>query len=367
MNKETIIIKDNAAYADEADFAESEQIWRFAGDYYLLFNRKKWLILFFCVLGAAAGLTYALLKNKKYVAEVKFTSNIDNESSGYLSIAQQFGLISGGGGGSAFSGDNLMSLMKTPSLINQTFFTRVIINNRPVLFVDYYIQSKKLKQKWAEEESPLLSATFNPDLSKPDYLRDGFLKSADYEISKELTIDKSEKDLSFISVKMTDEDSVITKLFTETLVKTVTDYYVAITTAKYSENVKVFQAKADSLSRNFGQRISSIASAQDININPSRQIANVPIQKQQMNAQVDNAVYQEVIKNLELSKIQLQKETPFIQIIETPRYPLDQIQTSKSTSALIGFVLGGVAILAFIFARKELVKLTRKLNAYGRE
>ncbi len=369
MDKQTIGQSNSPAQPEEAYLVESEQIWQYIGSYYLLFYRKKFLVLLFCLIGAAAGLTYALLHKSRYKAEVKFTSTIDNDNaSGYLGLAQQFGLISGGSSpNTVFSGNNLMELMKTPSLIDKTLFSTVLIDQNPVLFFDYYLQSKQLREQWKKSNPMLAAASFNPDLSQPDYLRDSILKELHKDISEEISIDKNNKDLDFISVMMTDEDSVISKVFVETLVKTVTDYYVTITTAKNQDNVNILQAKADSLSNNFGRRLSNIASAEDINVNPSRRIASVGIQKQQMNVAVDNAVYGEIIKNLELAKIQLQKETPFIQIIEKPRFPLEEEHVSKSISIVVGFILGGMFIIMFLFAKKETSTLLAKLHKYGND
>ena len=254
MDKQPLIVTHKTVSAEDAYLSETEQIWQYLGGYYALFLRKKWLILLFCLLGAAAGLTYALLKKNQYIAEVKFTSTIDNDNtSSYLNLAQQFGLVSGmGSGNDAFSGNNLMELMKTPRLIEQTMFDTVLIHQRPVLLFDYYLQSKQLRDQWKESNPVLASASFNPDLTKPDYLRDSILKLLDKDIAAQINIDKNDKELDFISVTVTDEDSVISKVFSEALVKTVTDYYIDITTAKNMENVRIFQAKADSLSRNFG-------------------------------------------------------------------------------------------------------------------
>ena len=80
--------------------------------------------------------------------------------------------------------------------------------------------------------------------------------------------------------------------------------------------------------------------------------------------EVDNAVYAEVIKNLELAKIQLQKETPFIQIIESPKYPLEEVHVSKAVSIVIGFIAGGILIVAFLFVKRETGRLMNKLNQY---
>ncbi|MNE18567.1 hypothetical protein D3C80_1116100 [compost metagenome] len=73
------------------------------------------------------------------------------------------------------------------------------------------------------------------------------------------------------------------------------------------------------------------------NINPARQIALIPSQRKSMDMQVLSTTYAEVVKNLEISKLALLRETPLIQIIDTPSYPLDKEKWGK----VKGFVIGG--------------------------
>jgi uncharacterized protein involved in exopolysaccharide biosynthesis len=48
------------------------------------------------------------------------------------------------------------------------------------------------------------------------------------------------------------------------------------------------------------------------------------------------------VKNLELSKMSLLKETPLIQVIDQPVYPLEEIKFGKLKGLVLGGFLGGV-------------------------
>jgi uncharacterized protein involved in exopolysaccharide biosynthesis len=65
-----------------------------------------------------------------------------------------------------------------------------------------------------------------------------------------------------------------------------------------------------------------------------------------------NAMYLEIVKNLELSKLTLLTQTPIIQIIDKPILPLEEEFKSKTALGLLGAFLGGFLSLIFFIFRK---------------
>lgn len=111
-----------------------------------------------------------------------------------------------------------------------------------------------------------------------------------------------------------------------------------------SQNVQVLQHQADSVRAILNSSISGVASAADAapNANPLMQSLRVPSQRKQVDVQANTAIYGELIKNLEIAKVSLRKETPLIQLIDTPTLPLEDNKITKIKGMLIGLVLGGV-------------------------
>jgi uncharacterized protein involved in exopolysaccharide biosynthesis len=68
--------------------------------------------------------------------------------------------------------------------------------------------------------------------------------------------------------------------------------------------------------------------------------------------EVLNTMYLEIIKNLELSKITLLDQTPIINIIDTPKLPLDKENISNILAGIIGGFLGGFLSLCYFIFRK---------------
>ena len=63
--------------------------------------------------------------------------------------------------------------------------------------------------------------------------------------------------------------------------------------------------------------------------------------------------YGEVVKNLEIAKINLQREQPLYQIIDEPEMPLKVKKASKTRYILIGGFLSFFVIALYLVVRKK--------------
>jgi uncharacterized protein involved in exopolysaccharide biosynthesis len=72
------------------------------------------------------------------------------------------------------------------------------------------------------------------------------------------------------------------------------------------------------------------------------------------------SAYGEVVKNLELAKITLQKETPLYQIIDEPFLPLSKTKPGKLKSMIVaGLLLFIITVFALLF-RYTIKKILNK-------
>jgi LPS O-antigen subunit length determinant protein (WzzB/FepE family) len=90
------------------------------------------------------------------------------------------------------------------------------------------------------------------------------------------------------------------------------------------------------------------AGISQININTAYQTAAVPKIKNENDAILYGAVYAEVLKNLETLKLDLARETPIVQIIDSPRYPLKKDKLGKLKGIILGGLVGGIIITAYL-------------------
>jgi hypothetical protein len=321
---------------------------------------SKWLIIIILsFIGGVVGFFYAKSLDPIYRADLSFALE-DSQSggglSGALGLASQFGLDMGGGAGGAFSGDNLIELMKSRSMVEKSLLTSVNIDNKTQTLADYYIKINNLTESWKEKPN-LKDVNFplNLDRSQFSRIQDSILGVFHSDIAKNsLNVSKLDKKLSIITVSVKSSDENFSKYFCDILVKEVSDFYVDTKTKKSVQNLSVLQHQVDSVKRMLNSAIGGVASSADLypNANMARNILRVPSQMKQIDVQANQAILIEMVKNLEVSKISLRRETPLIQVIDTPRFPLEKKQLGKLKSALVGSILVGLfSVVIFILIK----------------
>ena len=325
---------------------------------YLLSQWK--LIILVSFIGSLLGLGYAFTQKPIYKAEFSFV--LEDEKSGgglggALGLASQFGLdLGGGGGGGIFAGDNLLELMKSRSMMQKALLSPINVKGKDQSLADYYILLNEMRKGW-EGKAHLESLNYpiNADISKFNRLQDSVLMEIHHDIIKNLlSVAKVDKKLSILKVEVKSEDEIFSKAFTEALVREVSQFYVETKTKKSAANVAILQHQTDSVRNQLNRAISGVAQSNDDvpNLNASRQILRSSGQQRQIDVQANTAILTELVKNLELSKLSLRKETPLIQVIDKPILPLPVERFGKAKGILLGgFLAGFLVILGLIIKR----------------
>jgi hypothetical protein len=354
------MVQDNKKVNANADEVSLRDLL-FKLNEWVRFLRSKWLIILSAaILGGVIGVTYALLKKPLYQSELSFALEDDKAGGGLgaaAGLASQLGFdLGGGGGGSVFAGDNLLELMKSRSMVEKTLLSPIVINGKSETLADLYISFKKIHKKW-EDEPKLKNINFAVGANRSNFTlqQDSVLNVFYKELIKEnVSVDKTDKKLSIIYVKVISENENFSKYFSEMLVKTVSDFYINTKTKKSVQNVNILQRQTDSVRYELNKAIGGVASSVDVNPNPNPmlQILRVPSQRRQVDVQANTAILSQLVANLELSKVSLRKETPLIQVIDKPIFPLEKIKLGRLKAFIItGMVSAFLTILVLIISR----------------
>jgi hypothetical protein len=326
---------------DEISFKELIQK---VGEVIAYLKTQWWKLMLLGLLGGVAGFYYTKFQKPKYTAKLTFAlAESGDKMGGIGSIASQFGVdLMGGGSAGAFSGDNLLELMKSRLLVEKTLLTTVDSAGKPKLLVNQYIDfNKPKKTKPRKPEDPLpVYFTGNEDKRGYSLAQDSFLAKVSMDlVKKNLQVAKMDKKLAIVSVSFTGEDQWFAKNFTQILTQNVTEFYVETKTGQMRKNVKMMEHKVDSVKQALGRAMYGVASEVDGNQFLVRGVAKVPQAKKQLEIQVLSTMYGELIKNLELSRTMMAKDQPLIQLIDEPRFPLEKKKTSKLLMAIGGSLL----------------------------
>lgn len=281
-------------------------------------DKKRVLVLtlFFALL----GLNGLWLRPAKYRAELMLAVE-EGESSGWQNLLAQFGLDVGGlNPGGIFEGESLVKLFKTRYMVERTLLQPMYVHGDSVLMVNYLYPYTKWGKRGAYTDM-----SFSQDRSTFTPIQDSLLLEVAQLVNAEiLDVYKPDKKLSLVYVTTVHENKYFAQAFTEALVQNTTSYFLESITAKARVNLEVLQNQRDSAESALKQAISMNALAQDNAINSVFQRAQVDKYATFVDLEIANALFIEITKNLTLAEIGLRKQTPLIQVVEKPNFPLER-------------------------------------------
>lgn len=328
---------------------------------YLLSNYK--IILLVGILGGACGLIYSMRKKDIYVATLSFALEDDKSGSmgGALGLASQFGLDVGGGGSSVFAGANLIELFKSRSMVEKTLLSPVSVKGKNISLAEMYIQENKWRDAWNKKKE-FKNLRFPANANRENFTRaqDSIMELIYKSLSATgLTVMQKDKKVSIITLEVRSTNEVFSKAFNESLAKVVSDFYIAAKSKKALINMTILQRQLDSIRGELNGSITSVAVANDrtFNLNPALNVKRVPSVRRQVDVQANTAILTELVKQTELSKVTLRKDTPLIQVIDRPIFPLKKERFGKAKGIIYGGLIGGFSIVAFLVFRKLLKNL----------
>ncbi|WP_296686370.1 Wzz/FepE/Etk N-terminal domain-containing protein [Flavobacterium sp.] len=321
---------------------------------------SQWKIIVLAgVVGAALGLTYSFIKKPIYTASLTYALE-DGKSSGglgsALGLASSLGFDLGGTTGGAFSGANLMELFKSRVMVEQTLLAPVMKGKATISLAELYIQNKKWREKW-QEKSQLKSLQFAPNANRSQFNRvqDSIFGIIYNDLSKNnLTVEQKDKKVAIGTITMTGTDEYFAQQFTLALTKTVIDFYIETKSKRAKENMDILVRQTDSVRAELNGAITGVAVANDntFGLNPALNVKRVPSARRQVDVQANTAILTELVKQTELAKVTLRKETPLIQVIDQPILPLPKERFGKAKGIVFGGILAGfLAVLGLVFKK----------------
>jgi hypothetical protein len=247
--------------------------------------------------------------------------------------------------------------MKSRLLVEKVLLEPIVMEGKTISLAEYYIQINKLRDGW-DKKPNLKSIEFLPNADRSNFTlqQDSILQKIHTSlIDKEhLSIMQKDKKVTILSIEVTSENELFSKIFCENLAKETSNFYIESKSKKAKMNVDVLQKQVDSVRNALNGAISGVANETDnvYNLNPALNIKGAPSKKMQIDVQANTAILTNLVVQLELAKITLRKETPLIQLIDRPILPLQKEKFGKLKSIILGgFLAGFLYILYLIFGR----------------
>lgn len=327
-------------------------------------NLREWIAFFFSqwkilvlagIVGVGLGALVSIFKKPVFHAETSFVLE-EGEGGG---IGQMSGLASlvgvnlGSLGSTSglFQGDNIMELYRSDRMLGETLLSPF---SGDQLLIDRFVEFEKLDEKWSSKVD-FSVLDFSVEREQFTVTQDSVVKEVAKLIREnQLSVAKPDRKLSIIQVSISSKDELFAKAFNEKLVEKVNTFYFETKTKKTGENLSILQTQADSVRSILDESIGAYASAQDRvpNANPLLNSATVESRKRQIDVQATGAVYQEIVKNLEIAKVNHRNNSPLIQIIDSPRLPLKRSEVRLEKGIVFGAVITGLLVFFGLYFRR---------------
>ncbi|MEY2738274.1 MAG: hypothetical protein RL259_183 [Bacteroidota bacterium] len=332
---------------------------------WFIFLRSKWKIIVLSgIIGALLGLAYSFYKKPTYTATLTYALEEGKASGGGLgSLASSFGFDLGSAGSNtgAFSSANLMELFKSRVMVEKTLLAPVTQNNKIISLAEMYIQDKKWRENW-DEKPKLKSLQFLPNTDKTKFTReqDSIFGVVYEDLSKNsLTIEQKDKKVAIGTITMKGTNEYFVQQFTLALTNTVTDFYIETKSKRAKENMDILVRQTDSIRGELNGAITGVAVANDntFGLNPALNVKRVPSARRQVDVQANTAILTEIVKQAELAKVTLRKETPLIQVIDQPILPLPKEKFGKIKGVFLGGILSTLLMIILLILKQIIKKL----------
>jgi uncharacterized protein involved in exopolysaccharide biosynthesis len=318
--------------------------------------RSKWLIIgLVSILGAALGFWYATTQKPTYTASLSFA--LEEEGAGAsaaMGLASQLGLdIGGATSGGAFKGANVLEIFKSRLMIQKALLEPVANNSKKSL-AELYIDANEWRKAWKEKKN-LKNIKFPVRATDLSRTQDSVLGVIyDNMIKAELTVGQKDKKNSIINIDVKSKDELFAKQFTETLAVIVSDFYITTKSKKAKDNLAILERQRDSIRAALNGSLTGVAVSNDqvFGLNPALNVRRVPGIKKEVDVQANTAILTELVKQTELARINVRKETPLIQVIDKPILPLKKEKFGKSKGLVLGGLLAAFLVTGVLIGRK---------------
>jgi hypothetical protein len=308
----------NSNFKDDPGILE---LWLKGKDIVKVLIGKKWVILSVFLMGAVfGGLKAFFFNGVLFTGRVTF-SIIEKGSpnSGLSSLVSQFG--GGlGGDGTLFSPDNILILLKSNKIIEQSLLSKAS-GFQDSVFLDVYLV-RQFHKDINNGEINLKSFR----VPRQDFSReaDSIFSIVVKEVKESIIIERGEKKSTINELKVVSNNETWAQNFSLELIENASNMYLEIKTGKSKRNLIVLQNRLDSVYIELNAAMYGVASEVDQSIGFFQAQPRVSRLKKEMQVQLLSNLYGELVKNIELNKFTLSQEEPVFQIIDASRMPLEK-------------------------------------------
>ncbi len=324
-------------------------VWDFLKE---LLKKSYWFVIAWALVGAFVFWQHGK-KSTTYTAHASLMSAGDEGGGGgLLQLAGQLGL----GGKKEVSSEKLVELLTTKRIIYNTLLNNVVIDGKNDLIFNHFLNIFK-NDKYIESKEDVKGFRFTAKpLEEFDY-KENILAESIYNDIKMQCLNANASNNGIVRVYVTSTSEQFAKEFTQNLVETLKDFYVSKTVEKQETALQIITERTDSIKKELESAESALMAWYD---SKQKRLAASSLSAQaylskieyERRAEIASAAYVEALKNKELAQMNLETQTPVIQMIDLPAYPLKENPKPFLKPLLIALILVSILLATLIILNK---------------
>ncbi|AFK05082.1 hypothetical protein Emtol_3956 [Emticicia oligotrophica DSM 17448] len=337
---------------------------------FILIGNEWRLLLISIALGTFFSLLLDVkeLKDTEYTGEIQFNLESGSGQAAFGGLGGLAGAFGFGGAGTTsndlFSGGNFGLLITSKTLYEKALMKEVMIGGKKTLFINFYKDSSDIaKKEWGgdllhEPNYKAIKYRFNPK-SPNDFTKDeNIILSTIYEkLEAQTTLQPLDKNGSIMVLSATTNSEFLTKVWLETLLETLKEFYVEVRTRKTRDIYDIQMIRLRELEGKLSSTDRQLAQAQFQNQNAVD--PNAPMRTMQLNRSNNyvSTQYFQQLAAVEQLKMQLINQTPLFTVLQPVRLPLLQRTYTVGGNTLKGAFVGFFLCLLYIIMRRTYLEL----------
>ena len=247
----------------------------------------------------------------------------------------------------------MVDLGTSNKLVEESLLQPAVIDGKKVLLVNHYIDKMGQREQWKKDKNEKMMNF---------YFKENYIIGTDKELDYLLRVFSNQIKLSLkptllesglIKVVFNSNDELFTKLFLETHLNTISNFYINKKTQKSLGLVNYAKRKRDSLFALLNGKTYSLASMQDAGFGRVMRRSMVPEIQTRTDIGILNQQYSESVLALSAATIDWERKKPFISVVDDIRLPLDAEWPKPFKKALslsiIAMLLSVAAVVGIIF------------------
>jgi uncharacterized protein involved in exopolysaccharide biosynthesis len=305
---------------------------------------KKNLIIILLLLSVSGviGFFYSKSVQASYISESTIMLDIESQGGGIRGLASEFGL----GSKLGVNEEKLIRIILSRELIIECVKNKISINNKDDLMANLIL--KNFYAEYGLENGKYIDINWNH--SEKLSIEDSLIYKAG-SIALKKNINATEEKDGTINITSTFHDPKLSYNFNVKVLEAIKQYFITSELGKERITISVLENRADSIYHQLLKTEQELAEHKDQNLKTIKAVGALKEFKLRRKLSINNILYTEVIKNLELARFNLLNKKSSIHVIDKPSFP-EMNKMSTGFGIFVGFLIGAFLSVIVVFFKE---------------